>query len=262
MSNYVRAWSYEWHLESAHLKGRPTRLCQRSRQILRHWDVSFFGIAIGACIAAGLVAGYMSVMFTAGKEVDQKWGAPDPSFETGLAALQSSAGPVVVSLRRACAPDDSIKPAQGLRRGVRDPYMEQQLRRDFIYLRELAGYLVCIMGRDIDRLCQADQRRRLVEDYNTYLGRRRFFMTFVEMFEAENNSQYVQIERQLKSRNGRMPVEQSPRAVFEELDDDVGQALRKLAMAGFISEGDFGFFAPGEVRKHFAALGKIDQPCR
>lgn len=201
-------------------------------------------------------------MLSSGKELNQSWVAQNPNFETGLAALRSSAGPVAVSLRRACAPDESIKPAQGLRRGVRDPYMEQQLRRDFIYLRELAGYLVCIMGRDIDRLCQTDQRRRLVEDYITYLGRRRFFMTFVEMYDAQANSQFAQIERQLMASRGGAPFEQSPRGVFDELDDDVGQALRRLAMAGFISEGDFGFFAPGEVRKHFSALGKVDQPCR
>lgn len=229
----------------------PSRL---GRQLL--------GIAIGVCIAAGLAAGYVSVMLSSGKQLEENWIKQDPNFETALAALQSSAGSVAISLRRACAPDESVKPAQGLRRGVRDPYMEQQLQRDFVYLRELAGYLVCIMGRETDRLCQADQRRRLVEDYNAYLTQRRFFMTFVEMYEAQANSQFAQIERQLMAPRGRVPIEQSPRAVFDDLDDDVGRALRKLAMAGFMSEADFGFFAPGEVRKHFAALGKVDQPCR
>jgi hypothetical protein len=205
------------------------------------------GIGTGVALALGIYLAYYVGMRSLGRALDASWSAGDGVEWTAIVPSSDSAlGAAERSLRDICLQLHPIHTKRPLPESVRFDFELGGSRER--QLTTVASFLACSTEQQQQRLCQAGERAKLVDQIKRYL---KFRGTIVSGQAATG------LPRDTEWRMQQITTRPASEGAHERLL----RGLNQLAERGCLSSSDFGFFGFG-VPKDLVPRVKVEAKTR
>lgn len=130
------------------------------------------------------------------------------------------------------------------------------------YYSQAKNYLKCAMTKDVQRLCDPDERKRLVEQLTQFRERRAAILSLKEAKDRINTDKLkgrrLRVTEEVVSARWNMPPGET------QLDPSLGARLSGLVQQGYLSAKDFGYFGlylPAEYAPYLDQPGSYAPRC-
>jgi hypothetical protein len=128
-----------------------------------------------------------------------------------------------------------------------------------------ANFLDCVARSESRRMCTPAVRSAFVNDALAFYRSYKIAGTFSIAGNTQRalNPEFADVMKTLENANAEIGAAQdSVASEYEEAKDTVDGAIISAAQGGYVSKGDFGFFAPGAVTALFKDIDAPSNPCQ
>jgi hypothetical protein len=220
--------------------------------------VKAMGLVAGIAVMVGLYSAYVSVMKSAGRELDRQWDIQQSKTlhaqpDLQLLATSEAKGWRLGKCTLRAAPDATTSFAPGQykeREEMHFGLVEAQGGDESVALLNRADFLDCIARSEKYKLCDASVRSAFVDDVLKFYREHEFVSKSFARTRSEQEK-FGLINAFSEPGAGSSEFKRAADMVDDEVfkaQRTVVLALKHVATAGVVSKSDFGFFAPAVVK--------------